>query len=419
MDTLKRHLFSLVCGLVAAGSAALGVLGVNSMSKVTAEMQQATQLSSRLSQVGGGRDGPINKSAINAENQRLDKIRDYHGKVIAWATDHNRHQPLLADVFPHPDRDDKLSFRDAYARRLEELLEMLDAGMVASEQDIADAKVEISEEEKAEVRFGVDRSEAEASGEALLPEEEKPERYPSGLFTDYGAKLSPAARANIAGAHQFRCYAERYSIEVLGRINEGITPEVRDMWDAQISLWIQEDVIAALVRINDEQARQLEQAGQTPWVGNMPIKELISLRSSAPDGYVVEESPARRPAQPRGEDAAFPPSSGSVVFTQTVSGDLFEVVQFTLKMVVDARSLPTIVQEICRDNFHTLLRIAYDDMSKNPDSWAMTDKVYGSDPLVRVVLDFETIFLGALYRDLMPDQTRAELGLPEREEDDT
>ncbi|MHC4067026.1 MAG: hypothetical protein ACYSUI_21325, partial [Planctomycetota bacterium] len=393
-------------------------VGINAMSEVTDEMGQATQLSGQLSQLSGGRDGLINQAAIDAERQRLDQIRAYHDKVLAWAKDHNRYEPLLPDVFPYPTRDQKLDFRRAYAQRLAQLPDLLDAGTAASEQDVADAEVEIREEAKAEERFGIDERETDAFGEAAQPEE-VPLRHPSGLLTDYGAKQSARARANIARAQQFRCYATMNSLEVISQINEGITPEVRDMWDAQISLWIQEDVIAALARVNDRQAAKLQEEGQSAWVGNMPIKRLISIATSAPLGYVVEGSAGELPARPQGDNAAFPPSSASSVFTGTVSNELFEVAQFTLKMVVDARKVPEIVEEVCKDNFHTLLRVAYEDMSKNPDNWAMTDKVYGSEPAVRVVMDFETVFLGDLYRPLMPDATRAELGLGEREEDET
>jgi hypothetical protein len=85
-------------------------------------------------------------------------------------------------------------------------------------------------------------------------------------------------------------------------------------------------------------------------------------------------------------------------------------------MVVDAREVPTIVSEICKDNFHTLLRIAFEDVSTNPQLWLMNDKIYGSDPTVQVVMDFETVFFGELYRSLMPDEIRDALGLPERGE---
>jgi hypothetical protein len=90
-----------------------------------------------------------------------------------------------------------------------------------------------------------------------------------------------------------------------------------------------------------------------------------------------------------------------------VSNDLFDVVQFTVKLVVDARDIPLIVDEICRNKFHRPLRIDY---SEEPPNLSMTGKIYGSEPTARVVMDFETCFFFAdEYAALMPDDTVAAL----------
>ena len=111
-----------------------------------------------------------------------------------------------------------------------------------------------------------------------------------------------------------------------------------------------------------------------------------------------------------------PPEAADGVFTHSVSNELFEVVQFTVKMVIDARAVPAIIDEICQDNFHTLLQIVYNDASSDQRTWAMDGKIYGSHPTIKVVMDFETFFFGDPYRDWMPDWFRDDLGLPEREE---
>ncbi|MCP4248722.1 MAG: hypothetical protein GY778_16885 [bacterium] len=398
MDMLKRHLFFIICGVAAAGGIALGVLGMTSMSKVTDEMQGAAQLASDLSRLGGGAAGAINKATIDAQNERIEQVRTHHENVLAWVRDHNRHEPLLEGIFPDPTRDERVDFRTAYKPKLRQLLESLGAGTVASGQDIDDAQVEITEEAKFDSTFGLDNSEAGGPATPTVGEEQ-PEFLPSGLMTDVGAKASAAARANIARAHQMRCYGSINSLEELPM--PGITPDPQDMWEAQLSLWVQEGVVAALARINDRAARKLVDAGETAWVGVLPLKELVSIRTSP---YVFPDSPPKPVDSPAGSSPAYPPESGESVFTQSVSNDLFEVVQFSVKMVVDARAVPEIVDELCKGNLHTPLRIAYEDMSKDPENWAMTHRIYGSDPTVRVVIDFETIFLGDVYRPMMPTE---------------
>lgn len=412
MDLLKRQLFPIVCAVVAVGSIVLGVMGVRAMSAVTDELGKASGVALSLQRAAGN---PVNQKSIEAEENRIGQITAQHERVLAWVKERNRGEPLTPGAFPDPDRDQKLAFRTAYARRLNELLDMLEAGTVATLQDEEDAAEQIREEAKLEDRFGLDPREAEAAGQTVEQKQEEATHYPSGLLTDDGARRDPQARANIAKAHRIHCYATLNSLEVFGRIDEGITPDVLDMWDAQVSLWIQQSVIAALAKVNNDAAQALEEQGETAWVGVLPIKELISIRTSR---YVTENStPMQRPT-PLDWNATYPTESGDNVFTHSVCNDLHEVVQFTLKMVVDVRQIPATVNEICKDNFHTLLRVAYEDLSKEPNTWAMDGRIYGSDPTVRVVLDFETFFFGDVYRKWMPDYYLDYLGLPEREEEE-
>ena len=67
------------------------------------------------------------------------------------------------------------------------------------------------------------------------------------------------------------------------------------------------------------------------------------------------------------------------------------------------------IHEICKDRFHSLLRIAYEAVKPNP---LMTGRILGADPVVNVVMDFETHMLGRVFKvskdskvcnDLMPD----------------
>jgi hypothetical protein len=46
----------------------------------------------------------------------------------------------------------------------------------------------------------------------------------------------------------------------------------------------------------------------------------------------------------------------------------------------------------------------------------MVEKIYGSEPVVNVVLDFEVVMLGEVFRELMPDSVCEdyEIACPER-----
>lgn len=411
VDFLKRQVFLIVCGAVAAGSIGLGLMGMSKMSVVQEGVQEAADMAQKLPGLRRGTDGPINGDAIDAQHQRIEKVQAYHQQVLDWARQRNRYQPLMEDCFPNPDRDRKRAFRDAYKERFNELRKKMRSGEVAGPEEINEAQVLIQEEAKADLAFGIDQSEAGGAAEPATDEDEKPLQYPSGLLTNHGAKTDPAARANLIKARSMYCYAGPATFEIFNL--DGIAPDVNDMWDAQVSLWIQQSVIDALSEVNDRQAKALRDAGHSPWVGLLPIKEVVSIRTSP---YIIEGAESKGYSGPTGDRPATPPSSSAETFTHTASNDLFEVVQFTVKLVVDARQLPTIIEALGKDNAHTLLRLVYEDVTGDDNTLLMNGKIYGSQPTVRAVLDFETVFFGELYRDIMPDGIRGDLGLPDLED---
>jgi len=171
MDFLKRQLFMIICGVVAAGSIALGVVGYVSMSSVKDEMSEAAQRASRLQRV---LRGGVNPKSISAQERRIAAVTDHHEKVREWAYGRNRMEPLLPKCFPDPDRDTRLAFRRAYFAEFDEFLDRLDAGTVATPGEIKMAGDLIVEEAKMNKLFGVDESEAAQAGEAIQEEEDQP-----------------------------------------------------------------------------------------------------------------------------------------------------------------------------------------------------------------------------------------------------
>ena len=176
---------------------------------------------------------------------------------------------------------------------------------------------------------------------------------------------------------------------------------------------MQQDVIEALARINEEAADKLKEQGIEPWVGLLPVKDVVSIRVS---NYVFEDSEGDPPAQPGSAGPAKPPGTKYESLTNYYSDPkgLYDVLQFTVKLVVDARQIPIVLREICGDRFYTPLRVAYRVV---PANLGMTDKIYGEDPAVTLVMDFEAYYFADIYRRLMPKVILEELGA-ERPEDE-
>ena len=160
--------------------------------------------------------------------------------------------------------------------------------------------------------------------------------------------------------------------------------------------------------MNDKAAKvHAETAGKTgvydgPWVGIMPVKEIISIRVSdhlKQDDDKVEQLTWGRVGGP---DEAKPAGSPYPTFTNTQGSDTYDAVQFSVKLIMDQRDLMQFADELTRGRFHTLLRVSY---VSNSDVFDRTyyGTVYGSEPTVNVLFDFESILPVDRYRAIMPD----------------
>jgi hypothetical protein len=416
MDFLKRQMFLIVCGVVAALGIALGVLGMKSKPKVAEELEASSALYGQLNSLSSQ---PVNADSLEAQRERIRQVEEDYARVLERAKELYDYAPLVPEVLPEGTFDSITAFRNQYRTRMRALFKSLNAGQPATSTDIDDMVRRISLE-RAERRI----AEEEVDPDELDATPEEPEMSPAGVLTEAGVRDSAAQRAHIFAAQQIRLYAVDWTDEetqefdpaldfhAAMQISEFVTiPEITDVWWAQVGLWIQEDVVDAIVQVNEEAADAARARGETPWVGVMAVKDLISIRVMR--GYVTTDEQIMG-MQPTEMGAAYPPAAAGFTFTGNMSDDFGEVVQFTIKAVMDQRDVLRLVDLISENSFHTLLRVAYAEAPVNRE---MTGKIYGSEPTAVVVMDFETFMLGDVFRPLMPMVVADEFGItvPERE----
>ncbi len=415
VTVLKKHVFNIVCGVVAIGAIVMGVMGVGAMDDVKSELDQIASL---YNQFGAQISRPVNNKTIDAEKKRVETVKAMYEELLKEAHALNQYEPLPPpsgeQFFPEPTRDGKLQFPDIYANAFIQMIDALKAGEPPSDIDIQRMQEEMEDERRHQMSI-LDDSGSESSDLTDDLEIEPP--HASGLITSQEAMQSAATRAAIRRAREIQCYASREAFDERTEIYEDVTPNLADMWDAQVSLWIQQDIVASIARINEQSAEALKADGERGWVATLPVKELISIRVS--DYLPTERMGQRRSQAPSlaGDNPVLPPADPETVFTGSESESLYEVVQFTLKLVVDSRKLPTIIDELCKNRFHSLLNSQYVYDRDKFENLAMEGRIYGSDPAVTAVLDFETIFFGDLYRCMMPDEVleRIKQKCPDRE----
>jgi hypothetical protein len=172
---------------------------------------------------------------------------------------------------------------------------------------------------------------------------------------------------------------------------------------AQLEVWVQESVVTAIAEVNNSAADGLRRKQIDPWVGNLPIKDVRSIQTSQ---YYVKEGLPQESSK-SDKDRAYPSADKAEAFTGRESDDLFELMHFAVRLVVDARDLPQVLAGLSAQRFHVPLSIRYEKLEPNV---AMEGKIYGEDPVVLLTAEFETVLFSELYLPLMPQTVLDELG---------
>ncbi len=417
-------MFFIICGVVTASGLALGGLGLQGMPEVREEMKNVGRLYSDLDGVSRS---PVSLDRINAEKTRIDEIKRDRKTVFDKAVSLYGYAPLLSKklpsgeieskVFPSGENADRIRFRRAYTKAMDDLFNTLQSGSPATRMEIKNWQDTIDDE----------RAEMVVNGED--PDEiTEPLYTAAGVLTLSGAKRDATPRAHLAAAQRMRCYAVHFADEkpparnsslefsdAMKGAGAGDELYLDEVWWAQVGYWIQKDVIEAITAINDEAAAEASKAGIESSVSVMPVKDVISIRLS--DGYIPLDGEEYIGDSPGGYAPARPVGTPETVFTHSGSTGWYEVVQFTIKLVMDQRDIPKLVDRLCKNRFHALLRVAYESV---PPNRRMIGKIYGAEPVVNVVLDFETTMLGEEFRKWMPQETceMYEIDCPEPKDED-
>lgn len=417
MDFIKRQAFYIVCVVVALAGIGLLVTGVQAMGRVPQEMDKARSLYGSLGQLSSA---ALNERILQDEQERIAAAKADFESVLQKAKALYGWEPLIEGVFPDGNEELRRQFRRRFNQAIRELLdpEVLRWGLPADESAIGLMRDRIADEEFRAQNRGLDQ------GAENAPQEPSgPARTPAGVLTVAGARGDAEARAHMAAAQRVYLYAtpidtvstrERKlvpSLDFYGTMTDTGTieaPFLEDCWHAQIAYWIQKDVIEAIIATNNEVAEELKAREVSRWVGTMAVKDIIGIRVYT--GYVEpEEESAIIGASAGGYDAALPPATSANVFTHNAQNDLFDVKQFTVKLIMDQRQINRFVEKLSANRFHTLLRASY---AAEPVNRNMTGKIYGSGPVVNVVLDFETVMLGDVFRPMMPAAVCEQYSIP-------
>jgi hypothetical protein len=367
---------------------------------------------------------PRNEDCTRAEQKRRQELDQQLKKTFEVAETYNRRTPLLEGVFPVPARPELIyKFQEAYRDALYKLPREMKANGRPTEQEVRDER-EIIEEAWRDARTDHDGGFADWTRQQRGDWPADPttrlrptSRQPVPPFIgrpDSGPTPVPEEqvrfRAAIKKARSIRMYAtmdlQNPSFYV-SPVFDAERPTPKEMWYAQVGLWVQQDVARAIEALNSEAAKGLNEKDVN--VTRLPVKRLVSTQVY---GYVTStgqvvrfDSRAGGPGGGPGAESV-PPS-----FTGRKSDEQFDVIRFSVTAIVDQRDLLQLIDYLSRANFYQLVgaRCVSSDELHEADEKA--GYFYGEDPVAQATLEFEGYLARKVYKPLMPADALTELGI--------
>jgi len=201
-------------------------------------------------------------------------------------------------------------------------------------------------------------------------------------------------------------------------------PSETDIWEAQLHLWIVEDLVEAIARVNTMaltrpkglpvgNGAKKDALPRRRTVPNSAIKRLVSIR--VPRGYVTGPPGAaapgpravpRRPGPGPGPMAPMrePAPGGTSGLTGRKTCKQFEIKHYTVTVVMDVRYLPDLQRVLLTHNQHTILNVtmAAIDVSDTDQGDLY---YYGIGAVMRVTIEGELLMISEWTRgSWVPDK---------------
>lgn len=400
--------FGLAC-LLSIGAAAWAHMSSSSIE------EEVKSIDALLRDIKSDRANAVNLEVIEARKKQVieenGKLSESLGAALSKQRNNsfyekvdangNRVAPLRAPLMPNilpkqGSRADAIQFRDLYRAEFKKLAERLHASDKASPDEIGRQEAILTNAKQSKNPFGdnyawgpshtlTDKKSSKDEVTGSLPE----------LLPQYAE-----ARAAEATAREIWMYLDPAAIGPHPLAENKDVPNDVDIWQAQMSLWIQQDIVTAIARLNEKRAAELTKAGRDRdvWVANLPVKRLqrFSIRDRLGRGG--------------GSNGGYFAQS----FTGIKNDQSMFVVPLQLELVVEEASLVDLLDSICRVGFYTPINVQYTTIE--PDI-LQEEYIYGSAPVISVIIDLEGYYFRKVFDPWIPEVLKKALATPETAED--
>ncbi len=461
LEMAKGNPLVVVAIAVAALSIAALLLVVRPMgADLVAEMGKRTQhagkiktlMSSRLEVPAPKPDAPpriitvvINKATNDALTKVYDDMRTQSKTVFSSAVQINQtnHDPLLENLFPETN-DPAIPFqaKDEYLRQLRAMLGKpsvadKDAPRLNASDRIPDEEVD-AEMLKVTHRFLAGFFPRKLESELTLEDKKRLADLRAAAIFD--RMKEHAERISIYASTNEKL--DDYPFHIGAWARAGTRPALRDIWEGQMSLWIQQDIVRAIALAN-KPSREQGSFHQRDSVLTAPVKRLVSIQifddyvginGAGGMGRVSQRQPRTATGGPHrgGEMGAMDyfrtdttrvileemktynpdqrlPEMFNISMTGRVSNPIYDVRHAQVELIVEYRQLPALFTAIGKVNLMTVLETHITEIDEYED--LALGYMYGGNDCVQVQMLIETIWLREWTGPLMPQVVKDELGV--------
>ena len=416
MAFLKAQWQLIVMGVVALLAIGGGVLAIMAGADVEAKMRQVSEL---VAKVGSYKTGVPNPKDIEAKKKEIEQKKvDFEESLnAALAMQKNNpfyeevdkdgnvtsklRKPIMEDILPEPKSSGvAISFRPKYKEEFKKLVEKLRARGGPTSDEIAN-EISRVQSMKAGEESGEDTTTSSGRGgtpQPGAPKSDAPKAKKEFNLPEF-LRTYPNAMAADLVAQKIYMYVDDRAFGMHEMVNRSETPTALDIWQAQMALWIQQDIASALYRCNEERAAELRKQGFNDrlWVAYMPIKRLELL--------AIKDELGGSGGGSNDNSIQWPPS-----FTGVTNDEKKFVAMIELRMVVEESAVMNILGHLTSVGFYTPISVSYQAVPVDP----LFDQgfVYGDEPVVDLTVFLEGYYFRAILEQWIPKILKPALKTP-------
>lgn len=404
MNFLRQNLFYVVLvGVTLVCLIVLAIVGSSFNDDKEAAFKQRTDLYGQIKNLG---IGAANEDTVKAKRDRLDKMRKAVQAVTDVSIEKNSHffKALMlkrkagdgANVFPYDSAKDNwlaggaFTAIDAYQAQIKDMQKGLKPTTAPSKDEV---ELEIAHQKDLMKPAG-----GGASGGAA-----------PATLTEAQNKLAEERGTAIVKVN----HAREGRIYILpGAVQDVFSPggprpnaDVREMWQAQLSLWVQSDILEAIGQTNEQALRGGGAVIRKDWVMNSAVKVLEKITINPYYTFAGPASPGTSGGAGSGNPAPYsttPPPAGEGTtpaggaLGQKFCTDKVDILNYSFTVIMPTRYVNQLIDNLYARNVHLVLNVSQAEVLDDPQSLYY----FGTDSIMRVTIEGQLQLLTAWERGL-------------------